>query len=96
MKIAFISDIHSNIYALNRVYEDLNSEKVERILVAGDLIGYYYWPKEVIDLIRSDERFLCICGNHEEILKKVIGSKEAEKAIKKFKIDKDKDFPANL
>ncbi len=26
----------------------------------------------------------------------LIGSKEAEKAIKKFKIDKDKDFPANL
>ncbi len=26
----------------------------------------------------------------------LIGSKEAEKAIKKYKIDKDKDFPANL
>ena len=26
----------------------------------------------------------------------LIGSEEAEKAIKKYKIDKDKEFPANL
>ena len=71
MKIAFISDIHSNIFALNSVYEDLNTEKVERIFIAGDLIGYYYWPKDVIDLIRSDDRFLCIAGNHEKIYEKL-------------------------
>ena len=58
MKIAFISDIHANIFALEQVYEDLDKEKVEKILVAGDLIGYYYWPKEVIDLLRSDQRFI--------------------------------------
>ena len=85
MKIAFISDIHSNIFALNSVYEDLNTEKVERIFIAGDLIGYYYWPKDVIDLIRSDDRFLCIAGNHEKILNQVISSnEEAEKYKKKL------------
>ena len=26
----------------------------------------------------------------------LVGSEEAEKAIKKYKIDKEKDFPANL
>jgi len=85
MKIAFISDIHANIFALEQVYEDLDKEKVEKILVAGDLIGYYYWPKKVIDLLRSDQRFICIQGNHEVILKEIMKSTEsAEKYKKKF------------
>ena len=31
MKIAFISDIHANIFALQQVYEDLDKEKTLEI-----------------------------------------------------------------
>lgn len=72
MKIAFLSDIHANIFALEAVYEDLEKEGVKKIYVAGDLIGYYYWPKEVLSLLMNDVRVSCIRGNHEEILRQTM------------------------
>ena len=39
MKIGIISDIHGNIYALMRVLEDLDDQKVDTIICLGDLVG---------------------------------------------------------
>lgn len=83
MKVAIISDLHANIHALRVVLEDINKEGVEAILVAGDLIGYYYWPREVVDLIMSDNRFICIRGNHENILREVLANDEAAQRYRK-------------
>ncbi|MBU3057071.1 metallophosphoesterase family protein [Pseudomonas indica] len=77
MKVALVSDLHANIHALRAVLDDLNKEGVERILVAGDIVGYYYWPREVIELLMSDDRFQCIRGNHEHILQEVLSDKDA-------------------
>ncbi|MDB9909845.1 metallophosphatase family protein [Gammaproteobacteria bacterium] len=68
MYIALLSDIHSNIFALDAVYKDLEEKDISKILITGDLIGYYYWPKEVITKVMRDKRVACISGNHEEIL----------------------------
>jgi len=68
MKVAIISDIHANKYALESVLKVLNKERVDHILVAGDLVGYYYWPCEVIDFCMGDPRVQCVRGNHEEYL----------------------------
>lgn len=76
MKIAVLSDIHANIFALEAVYKDLEKEAIDYILVAGDLIGYYYWPKEVVSMLRKDTRVLCVRGNHEDILEEIINNKE--------------------
>lgn len=83
MKIALISDLHANIYALEAVYEELNKENVERVFVLGDIIGYYYWPKEVIGLLRRDDRFSTISGNHERIFKEILSNKNAFEYYKK-------------
>lgn len=71
MKVALIADVHSNIFALEAVYADLEREGVDKIFVIGDLIGYYYWPKQVVQLLRADPRVFCIRGNHESILGEV-------------------------
>lgn len=85
MKVALISDIHANIFALDAVYEDLEQEKVDHILVVGDLVGYYYWPKEVIERLRNDGRVICIRGNHEDILLETLSSvKKADFFRKKY------------
>ena len=69
MKIGVISDIHANIFALDNVLKEMSKYDVSKILVAGDLIGYYYWPKEVVSRLMTDEDVFCIAGNHEKLLK---------------------------
>ena len=77
MKVAVISDLHANIYAFNAVLNDLDKEKVSTVLVVGDIIGYYYWPADVVNILMQDERFVCIRGNHEDILQDVLSSRES-------------------
>ena len=72
MKIAVISDIHANAVALDAVYNSEPFQKADKVIVCGDLIGYYYWPDQVLQTIQSDDRFICIRGNHEDNLKKAI------------------------
>jgi putative phosphoesterase len=69
MKIAILADIHANIYAFEAVLADVQKEGVDKIIVAGDFIGYYYWPSEVVNICMLDSRFICVRGNHEDNLK---------------------------
>lgn len=64
MKIAVISDIHSNPFALEAVLEDIKNQSVDEIICTGDLIGYMPKPNEVIEMIRS-RNIRCIKGNHD-------------------------------
>lgn len=64
MKIAAISDIHGNIYALMKALEDIDEQKVDKIICLGDLVGYGPHPNEVIALIRRRE-IPCIKGNYD-------------------------------
>jgi putative phosphoesterase len=42
--------------------------KVEVLLLTGDLVGYYYSPLAVLDMLRSWKYYL-VRGNHEDMLK---------------------------
>ncbi len=62
MKLLLISDIHSNIEALEAV---LAAESdADAIYCAGDLVDYGPFPREVIALIR-DRNIPCVRGNHD-------------------------------
>ncbi len=65
MKVAFISDIQSNIEAFKAVLSFLETKKIDKIYIAGDLLGYYYNSSDVIDLCMSSENIFCIRGNHD-------------------------------
>lgn len=64
MKLAIISDIHSNLEALNTVFEDLQYEQIDAIYCTGDLVGYAANPNEVIRLLRQ-KKVKCVMGNHD-------------------------------
>lgn len=65
MKIGIISDIHSNIYGLKAVLEQL--KETDLILCAGDITGYYTFPNEVLDLLKDkDVKF--IKGNFDQFI----------------------------
>ncbi|GFZ34149.1 phosphoesterase [Clostridium zeae] len=64
MRIAVISDIHSNLYALIRVIEDIDTQNVDTVICLGDLVGYGPQPNEVIAMVKR-RGFLCIKGNYD-------------------------------
>jgi len=67
MRIALLSDIHANLPALEAALHDVRRESPDAIYVCGDSIGYYFWPKEVLELLESVGA-ASIKGNHEEML----------------------------
>ncbi len=62
--MAIISDIHANLVALDAVLEVIDTMDIEHILCAGDLVGYYTFPNEVIDKFRGRD-IESILGNHD-------------------------------
>jgi hypothetical protein len=50
---------------------------VEYLFILGDLVGYYYYPDEVLKLLEDWPKEV-IQGNHEGMLKEVL-NKETEK-----------------
>ena len=65
MRFAIISDIHSNIVALNEVLASIAKQQINQIFCAGDLVGYAPFPNEVIDLIR-DKNIPTVMGNYDD------------------------------
>lgn len=63
LRIALISDIHSNLEALQAVLSDIESARVDRIYCLGDVVGYGPNPRECIDRLAGCD--LCILGNHD-------------------------------
>lgn len=66
-RIAFVSDIHSNLEALTAVMNDIEAKRCTRIYCLGDLIGYGPSPNECIDIAMRSFT-LIIKGNHDEAI----------------------------
>lgn len=64
MKIAIISDIHSNLEALEKVMELYQARKAEALFFLGDLVGYGPSPCEVCELMK-DFMPSSVMGNHD-------------------------------
>jgi len=65
MKIAFFSDIHGNLAALQAVLEDIDRQDVDIAFCGGDLVGYGAFPNEVIELLRR-RHWPVIMGNYDQ------------------------------
>ena len=64
MKIAIISDVHSNIEALSVCFEHLDAQGVEEVVCLGDVVGYGADPNVCCQLIRERCR-VTLMGNHD-------------------------------
>jgi len=67
MKIAVLSDIHGNHIALRAVLDAAKKERVSRLFVLGDIVGYYYHPDKVLEMLKDWELDM-VKGNHEVML----------------------------
>ena len=62
MRVAIVSDIHSNLTAFRTVAADFG--EVDEVWCLGDLVGYGPDPNECIALLREYPH-VCIAGNHD-------------------------------
>lgn len=67
MKLGLLADIHGNNLALSVVLTAARKAGCERLLIAGDFVGYYYHPDKVFELLQ-DWSFDAVRGNHEEMM----------------------------
>ena len=67
MLVGIVSDIHSNLPALRAVLSDIKRRRVSKILCAGDMVGYYTFPNEVLALA-GEAGIHSIAGNHERAI----------------------------
>ena len=64
MRLGLIADVHSDPRALERALEGVDHHGVEKILCAGDLVGYGNHPDAAVAILR-DRAIPCIRGNHD-------------------------------
>jgi len=67
MKLAILSDIHGNYSAFMEVITVCQKYNIEKLLLLGDQVGYYYESEKIYSELMS-WNYLAIRGNHEDIL----------------------------
>jgi predicted phosphodiesterase len=65
MRYAILADIHSNLAALQAVFEDISAKGgVDEIWCLGDVVGYGPEPRQCIELVKQFCS-VCVAGNHD-------------------------------
>jgi len=64
MRHAIISDIHSNLEALQAVLGEIARLRADTVYCLGDIVGYNANPNECVAIIRS-EGIRSVLGNHD-------------------------------
>jgi diadenosine tetraphosphatase ApaH/serine/threonine PP2A family protein phosphatase len=64
VRVAVISDVHANLYALKAVLGEIDRDPPDAIWCLGDTVGYGPRPNECCTLVR-ERAHLTLVGNHD-------------------------------
>ncbi|HTD58941.1 MAG TPA: metallophosphoesterase family protein [Solirubrobacteraceae bacterium] len=64
MKVAIVSDIHSNLQAFEAVLEAVAESEAAELWCLGDIVGYGADPDACVELVRRHVA-VCLGGNHD-------------------------------
>lgn len=64
MRVAVVSDVHSNLHALEVVLEEIDRERPDAIWCLGDVVGYGPRPDECCRIVEA-RAAICLAGNHD-------------------------------
>jgi diadenosine tetraphosphatase ApaH/serine/threonine PP2A family protein phosphatase len=67
LRVAVISDVHSNLHALEAVLAEVDVAEVDELWCLGDLVGYGPRPNECVALLR-ERAAVCLAGNHDLVV----------------------------
>lgn len=65
MRLAVLTDVHSNLEALQATLAEIDKRGADLIVCLGDTVGYGPDPQACVDLIRARCAFV-VKGNHDE------------------------------
>ncbi len=86
MKFAVLSDIHSNVFALEAVLADVKKHSVDIIVNLGDILYGPIAPKATYDLLMQHD-IVSICGNQDRQIFEASAAEIASNPTMKFIID---------
>jgi len=75
MRVAVVSDIHSNLHALEAVLAAIDEAAPDEVWCLGDLVGYGPRPNECCATI-ADRADVCLAGNHDLAVRGTIDLEE--------------------
>jgi len=75
MRVAVVSDIHSNLHALEAVLATIEAEAPDELWCLGDLVGYGPRPNECCATI-AERADVCLAGNHDLAVRGTIDLEE--------------------
>ena len=66
MKYAVLADVHANLEALDAVLAAARDLGADRIVCAGDVVGYHADPDACVERLRAASA-VCVAGNHDRV-----------------------------
>ena len=84
-KILLLGDIHANYPALRAIQKYIKPDRFDRIINTGDFTVYSTFPNETIQWFRQRKKTICIFGNTDRRILRIIKGKKLKKPKKKEK-----------
>jgi len=84
-KILLLGDIHANYPALKAVLNYIRPNQFDRIVNTGDFTVYSTFPNETIQWFRKRKHSVCIVGNTDRRILRILNGKKLKKPKKKEK-----------
>ena len=84
-RILLLGDIHANYPALKAIGKYIKPDRFDRIVNTGDFTVYSTFPNETIRWFRKRKNAICILGNTDRRILRILNGKKLKKPKKKRK-----------
>ncbi|MGD9322692.1 MAG: metallophosphoesterase family protein, partial [Desulfobacterales bacterium] len=84
-KILLLGDIHANYPALKAIEKYTKPDRFDHIINTGDFTVYSTFPNETIQWFRERKKTICIFGNTDRRVLRILNGKKLRKPKKKEK-----------
>ena len=84
-KLLLLGDIHANYPALKAIQKYIKLDRFDRIVNTGDFTVYSTFPNETIQWFRERKKTICILGNTDRRILRILKGQQLKKPRKKDK-----------
>ena len=84
-KILILGDIHANYPALEAIQNYVRPDQFDKVVNTGDFTVYSTFPNETIQWFRKNKKSICILGNTDKRVLRILKGKKLKKPKKEEK-----------